>query len=84
CGLPVVASDVGDVAELVHDGVTGFLIDKGDHNALADRINLLLDDKALRERMGLNARKLIMENYSVELMGRRTLEVYHKVLSDNG
>jgi len=47
CGLPVVASDVGDVAELVHDGVTGFLI-------------------------------------AAELMGRRTLEVYHKVLSDNG
>jgi glycosyltransferase involved in cell wall biosynthesis len=80
CGLPVVASDVGDVAELVKDGGTGFLIAKGDHQTLAERINRLLDDEALRERMGKNARSLVAENYSLEMMSKMTLEVYQEVL----
>lgn len=82
CGLPVVASNVGDVAELVQDGVTGFLLDRGDYEALADRINLLLGDGALRERMSQNARRLVADNYSAEIMGERTFEVYQQVLEN--
>ncbi len=80
CGLPVVASDVGDVAELVKDGETGFLVTKGDYQTLARRINQLLGDKALQERIGKNARNLVVENYSLEMMGERTLKVYQEVL----
>jgi len=80
CGLPVVASDVGDVAELVKDGETGFLITKGDYQALAGRINQLLGDEALREEMGKNARNLVVKNYSLEMMGERTLKVYQESL----
>lgn len=80
CGLPVVASDVGDVAQLVKDGETGFLTAKGDYLTVATRINQLLGDEALRERMGKNAGGLVREHYSLETMGKRTLEVYREVL----
>lgn len=80
CGLPVVASNVGDVTELVKNGETGFLIAKGDYLTLAKKINQLLSDEALRERMGKNARSLVAENYSIEMMGKKTLEVYQEVL----
>lgn len=82
CGLPVIASNVGDVADMVKEGETGFLIDKGDYQTLAERINQLLSDEALRIRMGKNARSLVVENYSLETMGRKTLEVYQEVLEE--
>ena len=50
--LPVVASDVGGVAELVADGVTGLLVPAGEPAALARALARLLADAALRERMG--------------------------------
>lgn len=53
---PSIAYDVGGVAEWIEDGVSGFLVDRGDVAALADRIARLLADPALCARMGGNAR----------------------------
>lgn len=55
-GTPVVAAAVGGLLEVVEDGVTGFLIDGRDPAAFAARIGELLDDVALRERLGAAAR----------------------------
>lgn len=52
CGRPVVASRVGGLATAVVDGVTGLLVPEGDVGLLADRIERLLDDPALRARLG--------------------------------
>lgn len=51
-GIPVVASDVGGISTLVHDGENGYLIPIGDHHALAVRLRQLLSDEPLRRRMG--------------------------------
>ena len=51
-GIPVVASDVGGISTLVHDGENGYLITIGDHRALAARLRQLLSDEPLRRRMG--------------------------------
>jgi phosphatidylinositol alpha-1,6-mannosyltransferase len=51
-GLPVVAGGVGGARDAVSDGETGFLVDPGDHVAVADAVCRLLLDEALRERMG--------------------------------
>ncbi|MCB0009293.1 MAG: glycosyltransferase, partial [Anaerolineales bacterium] len=56
-GTPVIASEVGGLAFLVRDGETGFHVPSHDPQALADRIRCLLKDKALRDQMGLNARR---------------------------
>jgi glycosyltransferase involved in cell wall biosynthesis len=48
----VVASDVGGISTLVHDGENGYLIPIGDHHALAARLRQLLSDEPLRRRMG--------------------------------
>jgi len=57
CGVPVVGSAVGGTDDSVKDGVTGFLVDPGDENALAERIERLLADEALRARMARAARE---------------------------
>jgi D-inositol-3-phosphate glycosyltransferase len=52
CGSPVIGSRVGGLATTVRDGVTGFLVRDGDDEALADRIETLVDDADLRFRLG--------------------------------
>jgi D-inositol-3-phosphate glycosyltransferase len=52
CGTPVIASQVGGLSFTVQDGVTGFLVPGRDPPALAEKITLLLKDKALRNKLG--------------------------------
>ena len=61
CGLPVITEKVSHGPEIMYlrDGVNGFLVDRGDRKALAERINLLLTDKQLYTRFSLAAKKEI-------------------------
>ena len=63
CGAPVVASEVGGLAYLVQDGVTGFTVPSDDPEALAGKLIVLLQDKKLREQMCNNAVEFV-QNYS--------------------
>ena len=79
-GLPVVASNVGGVAETVGDYVTGFLVQKGDKVVLADRLVRLLSNLALRQQMGRAGRIVYEREFSFEVMYQRTHQVYKDVL----
>lgn len=78
--LPVVATDVGGVAEAVADGRTGFLVPAGDDVALADRLARLAADPALRTALGREGRRRFEASFTLEHMMRRTLAVYEDVL----
>ena len=79
-GLPVVASDVGGVAESVADEVTGFLVPKGDKGILANRLRRILIDNTLREKMGRAGRVIYVREFEFEVMYQRTHQVYQDVL----
>lgn len=79
--LPVVASDVGGVAESVIDGQTGFLVNKGDKAVLAERLGRLLREGALRRSMGREGRMMYEREFSFDVMYRRTLDVYRRALA---
>ena len=66
CGVPVVATDVGAVREVVEDGVTGLVVPPLDAEALARATLRLLDDPELRRRMGEVARERAVARYDVE------------------
>lgn len=66
CGLPLVASRLQGLAEAVEDGRTGFLFEPGDARALADRLEALLDQPALRDAMGRAARERVLRGYTQE------------------
>ena len=74
--LPVVATDVGGVSELVGDGVTGILVPPGDGEAMASGIQKLLQDSDLRERMGASGLKKIKEEFSFDEMADRIEKIY--------
>ena len=64
CGRPVIASRLGGLPFTVVDGATGLLCDPGDPADLARKIATLLDDPALRERLGLAGRQRFEEHYA--------------------
>jgi glycosyltransferase involved in cell wall biosynthesis len=75
-GLPVVASDIGGGAELIDNGKSGVLVPPAAVDPLAEAIDSLLADDALRRRMGEAARERIVERYTIEAMTRQTVAVY--------
>lgn len=73
---PVIASRVGGIPELVKDGETGFLVDSGNVEQLAEKLRTLLSDKALTVEMGSSARMEIEEKFS----NQRYIESYLKMI----
>ncbi len=70
-GLPVVGSRVGGVPEAVVDGETGYLVEPGDANQLANAILRLLEDEPLRKRMSENAYKRALDVFSWDAISKR-------------
>jgi glycosyltransferase involved in cell wall biosynthesis len=79
-GLPVVATDVGSVAEVVADKDTGYVVVSGDAAGLEDRLRCLLADPDLRHRMGERGRALARERYTDAAMARRYEAVYERLV----
>ncbi|MET0554019.1 MAG: glycosyltransferase [Vicinamibacteria bacterium] len=79
-GVPVVASAVGGVAEIVEDGVTGLLVPPGDAEALACAIGRLLDDEPQRRRLASAARRHVARHHGVEAMVDGHLQAFRSVL----
>jgi glycosyltransferase involved in cell wall biosynthesis len=82
CGKPVVATRLGTGVEFVNaDGETGLNVTPGDPEALAEALNRLLDDPALRERMGVCARERVGREFRADHVARREFELYEEVLA---
>ena len=63
-GLPTVASNVGNIRNVIKDGYDGFLVNN--LNEWENRIIELLNNECLRKRIGLNARKTVEDNFSID------------------
>lgn len=82
CGTPVVASQVGGLAFLVQDGVNGLVVPDDDPNLLADRLELLIRQPELREKLGRQAAAYAQE-YAWEKIAQRMLQVYEEETRKN-
>lgn len=78
-GLPVVAAEVGGVAELVVDGVTGLLVRPGDEQGLAAAVSRMLDDQLLRRSAGEAGRRRVMERFTMDRMVSDYERLYDEV-----
>jgi D-inositol-3-phosphate glycosyltransferase len=81
CGTPVIASQVGGLAFLVQDGITGFHVPDGDPDALCARLSLLLGDPVLRQKMGQEAANYA-RSYAWEKIAAEMIKVYEKLLQE--
>ena len=80
-GLPVVATRVSAVPEVVVDGETGLLVEAGDHAGLATHLEALLTDRERAAALGEAGRQRALTEFSVGRMADRTLAVYDEVLA---
>ena len=81
-GVPVVATEVGGVVDIIEHEKTGLLVPPADSKAMAEAIVRYFKDPLLAENMAENALKKVQEKYNVELMVKNTLEVYKDALSN--
>lgn len=81
-GLPVVASSVGGIRELVQDGINGFTVPPQDAQALAQALQKLLDDARFRREAGLAARRKALNEFSFDSMLTKTYQVYEEVVKN--
>lgn len=79
-GVPVVATRVGGVPEVVRHEQTGLLINPSDHDALAEGVIRVLRDKALAADMSERAKQFIYENHSATVMLDKIETLYYKLL----
>jgi glycosyltransferase involved in cell wall biosynthesis len=76
-GIPVVATNVGGVSELVRDGENGFLLVPDDPQALADKLQLLIESREQRELMGALSKNILNDlNFFQDQSASSLLEIY--------
>jgi len=80
CGLPVIASRIGALADIVRDGETGLLFEPGNPRDLADKMAWALAHPEQMAAMGRNARAQYEAEFSAEVNYRRLMEIYDGVL----
>ena len=81
CEVPVVASRVGGLPEVVTDGETGFLSEVGDVDKMAEDAGRLLSDSELRRKMGKGARESAISRYRTDIVIPKYIDYYNRVLS---
>jgi glycosyltransferase involved in cell wall biosynthesis len=82
-GVPPIVTDCGGSPELVVDGESGLVVPPGDAARLAEALFTLYRDKALRERMGQQARERIRVSFNIDNTVDATLAMYRDVLRDD-
>lgn len=75
---PIVASRLGQIADVIIDGENGLLVEPGDHLGLARAIEKLANDEALRERLGAKARSTVVEFYTWKQNAARVFENFEQ------
>lgn len=81
CGLPVVAFASGGVPYTILDGVTGFLVNENDINAMASKVEELIKSRRLRKQMGLKAREFCVNNFSNQVGLKKWRYLYSELLT---
>jgi len=81
-GRPVVCTDVGGVADVVTDGVSGLLVAHGEVDALADAIGGLLADPKLRQELGMEARRAVYPRYDVSRLVIDIASLYASLVTE--
>lgn len=79
-GRPVITSDSVGCRDAVIDGYNGFLIKPKNVAALTEKLDLLIDNKGLREQMGKNSRKYAEKYFSIEEVIKKHMEIYHELI----
>jgi glycosyltransferase involved in cell wall biosynthesis len=82
-GIPVLASKVGGLPEIIKNGINGYLFDNENNNSLSALIEMLAKDPILRKKLSKGARKTYLSKFSVDRMIDGIIDVYNEILLNN-
>lgn len=80
CGLPIIATDVGDNARIVEHQQCGLIVPQGDTRALGQAIQKLRDDRSLGRRLGQAGRRRVMDHHCIEDTAEAYIRYYESLL----
>jgi glycosyltransferase involved in cell wall biosynthesis len=83
CGLSIISTRVSGIPAVIEDGKNGFLVEYGDRESLIQKIKILVEDKDLRDKLGQNARKRIMENYNIDKTVDKYIQLYKEMVNND-
>lgn len=81
CEVPVIASSVGGLKEVVVDNETGYLVSKKNCKEIADKLKKLILDKELRISLGKAGRKRVLENYNWDSNVKYMIKIYEEIIN---
>ncbi|MEW5758594.1 MAG: lipopolysaccharide heptosyltransferase II [Candidatus Omnitrophota bacterium] len=79
-GVPVIASRIGGIVDIIDDNKTGIMFTPGDYEELAKKIFSLYQDKDLQYKLIINARKKVETNYNVDKFASLTIDTYNRAI----
>jgi glycosyltransferase involved in cell wall biosynthesis len=80
---PVVASNIGWATEVIDDGINGFLVHPTHHLEYANKIIELLENTALQQEFGFEARKKVTDKFSVETVAKQSMSFYDQLITSH-
>jgi len=82
CKLPVIASNIGGIPDIVHDGETGILVPEKDSMEISQSIIKLIENEDLRENLTFKGYYMVIEYFSWEKIAKDYINIYKKILKD--
>jgi len=79
--IPVIATNVGGIPELIKDGETGYLIEPGNLDQLLEKMKKLIEDENMRLSMGKKGIEAVEKDFSISEMANKIDEIYESLLS---
>jgi len=80
-GLPVIVSNLGGLAEIVHNGITGLHFDPGNANDLVQKVNWMINNPDACRNMGENAKQIFQKHYTPERNYKMLIKIYKEALN---
>jgi glycosyltransferase involved in cell wall biosynthesis len=80
--LPIIASSEGAIPEIIDNGITGYLVDSHNPQQIADKLKILINDSALRKKMGKAAKMKYLSKYTLDIFESNLKSVFEDVLEN--
>ena len=81
CGIPAVGFDGGGIPDMIKNGHTGYLALERDEISLADALTKMLSNVSKQKEMGENARKYVLDNFTLDLQSEKYMKIYSQLLN---
>ncbi|MBE0649538.1 MAG: glycosyltransferase family 4 protein [Bacteroidales bacterium] len=82
-GLPVITTCEGGISDIVEDGITGYLVPQKDAVALAEKLEILINDSTLRHEMGAKGRARYEEQFTLNTFENRLTDILNSIVNKN-